>query len=282
MAENSDNIVLHGACRVTVGGTVLGHTTVEGCKATLSGDNVDIFTGKYGPNVPVKSHNPGRGIDVEFLLNETVMTALILAFPNWTRISGSGKEKIAVGNVSGAAIASAELILTSFISANTPGKDLTISKAVPSGNPEIVYVGNQEQRWAVKFKGLMNESTGYVFVYGDNSASAETDNADVTAVSPTGEAVAQNINTSVVWTLDRELDASTVNVNTVLLQEADATPAQIAGAVSLVNNGASTQITFNPTSDLTAATLHLATLTNQIKDVNGLAIDGYASRFTTA
>lgn len=282
MGEDADQILLHGACRITVGGVILGHTTPEGVQATVTGDPVHAFTGKYGANVPSKTFNPGQGIEVEFMLNESVMTALVEAFPNWTRVSGSGKEKINVGVIAGEVVPSASLVLTSFLSDNTPSRDLTISKAVPVGKPTISYVGNQEQRWAVKFTGQMNELTGVVFSYGDASASAETDNADVSSVVPAAEAVGISTATTVVWTFDRELDESTVVPANVLLFEDDATPVRIAcSAPVLANNGASTTITLTPTSALAGAKLHLATVTQAIKDVNGLAIDGFASRFTT-
>lgn len=282
MAEDATQILLHGACRISVGGVILGHTTPEGVQANVTGEPVHAYTGKYGPNVPVKTFNPGQGIEVEFMLSESVMTALAAAFPNWTRVSGSGLEKLNVGVVAGEQVDSAQLILTSFLADNTPERDLTITKAVPVGKPTISYQGTQEQRWAVKFVGLMNESTGVVFAYGDASATTDSDSSDVSAVVPAAEATGVALATTVVWTFDKELDASTVIAANVLLFEDDSTPARIACAAPvLVNNGASTTITLTPSANLTTAKLHLATVTSAIRDINGNYITTYASRFTT-
>lgn len=110
-----------------------------------------------------------------------------------------------------------------------------------------------------------------------NDTTAPTISARSPADADTGVAVDANI----VWTLSEELDPNYVTTDSVVVQTATGT--MIAGTVTLVNNGASTTITFNPTSNLGAATAHVATLLSTVRDTAGNRLAANDTiNFTTA
>ncbi len=285
MSQDVSQITLFGAVAIVVDGVDIGHTDENGAKLTVPQNVVLAKTGKYG-QTPVKGFLNGREVSVEFVLGQTDMTALLKVLPGATRVSGAGKEKLTFGQITGKEIPAVTMTLKPFIAANTPTYDLTFARVIPVGDFEIVDSGEDFNKWTCKFMVLADEAGGsdgdFEFSFGDDSATADVTAPSVSSVVPTDGASGIAVGDSVVATLSEDMNGNLVNVNNVkLIEDLGGTEVEIAGVVTLVNAGASTTITFNPDSDLTAVTTYTFMLQN-LEDQNGLALPFFDSDFTTA
>lgn len=106
---------------------------------------------------------------------------------------------------------------------------------------------------------------------GAGYAFTATVNADTTAPTctsvPADAATGVAIDANVVFTFSEELRTSSVGTHSVVLLKDGVQ--EIAGAVALVNNGASTTVTFNPTASLENSTNYTCVLTTEVKDLAG-------------
>lgn len=286
MAETISEIQLFGAASVSIGGSNVGHTDEAGVKLALANNIVEALAGKYGQS-PVKKWLNGQRAEIEFTLVQTNLADLEKVLPGATRVSGSGKEKLTFGKISGTPLTAVQLIFTSVQAAQTPKYDLTVPSAVPVGDFELTYSGEAHNKWTCKFEVLINEAGGsdgnYMFSFGDASATADTTPPTVSQVVPNDNASGVSVSTDVTWTISEDLDGNTVNNNSVkLIKDPLAGGTDVPGTVTLTNAGASTQIKFDPTSNLDAATQYYAVLLPTIKDKNGNALAFYDSDFQTA
>jgi hypothetical protein len=283
---NVQEVVDLGGCNAVINGVNVGHFDENGLKASVKSTVIEAFAAKYGMQA-VKRFLNGQTIDLEGELIQTSFGNLAEALPGATKVTdGSGDSKLTFGQIGGTEIPAVTLVLTSFLSGNTPTYDLTL-KVTPVGDFELLYSGNGIQKWKVKWSGVVNEASGddgsYSFQFGDSTITPDVTPPTVSAVTPLNAATGVSVGSSVVWTISEELNSDTVSDETVLLFKDAAGPTglQVAGAVTLVNNGASTQITFNPTSNLDASSDYVAVL-NGVQDKAGNALAFYVNQFQTA
>jgi hypothetical protein len=107
--------------------------------------------------------------------------------------------------------------------------------------------------------------------------------ADTTAptvtVVPVDAATSVSVDTTVVWTFNEAIKKSGVKAANFFLMEADGTA--VDGALTV--NAAGTEVTFTPTSSLTASTAHIAICTTNVTDLAGNALAAIeVTNFTTA
>lgn len=289
MSEDISKIVDLGACRVTINSVIAGHTNEEGTKVTLTSEIIRSMVAKFGKAF-VRHFLNGQAATVEFILQQTEFDVLAQILPGGTVVTDSGGDKkITFGKIGGTPLTAVTLVLTPFLSANTPLYDFSMY-CVPVGDFEIVYDGGKVQGWKCKFEGSINEAGGangsYLATFGDSSITQDV-TAPTATVVPADAATGVAVGDNVVWTFSEELDGNSVNADNVILFKdptgSGMTGLEVAGSVTLVNNGASTTITFNPTASLSASTKYIAVLRN-IKDKAGneLASGLQASEFTTA
>ncbi|WP_251032860.1 major tail protein [Bacillus sp. ISL-7] len=99
-------------------------------------------------------------------------------------------------------------------------------------------------------------------------------------IVPANNATAVAVGSSVVWTFNEPILASTVNKGNFLVQKADGS-AQVAG--TLVLDATLMIVTFTPSTNLTAATQYMAIATQGVQDVSGNALASPSvTKFTTA
>lgn len=285
MGEDTSQIQLFGAVAIVVDGVNVGHTDENGVKTTIPQNVITAKTGKFG-QTPVKGWLNGREITVEFVLDQTDMIALAKVLPGAKRVSEAGKEKLTFGQISGKEIPAVTMTLKSFITAQTPTYDLTFPRVIPVGDFEIVNSGEDFNKWTCKFMVLANEAGGsdgdFEFSFGDDSATADVTSPFVSGVVPTDGASGIAVGDSVVATLSEDMNGNLVNLKNVkLIKDLGGSEVEVVGVVTLVNAGASTTITFNPTGDLDASTTYTFMLQN-LEDQNGLALPFFDSDFTTA
>lgn len=292
MAQDITEIVLPGPCVVTINSVNMGHTDEKGVTAKCSIELAQAYAALYGKKLPAKVFNAGQGLEVEFNLVQSDLSDLDEVLPGSAYVldSGLSKEKVTFGNIAGTALSGVAISFAPSITTNTPYYDLTIPSAARVGEFEMVYRPDGVQMWHCKFIALANEASGtdgsYICSWGDASAAASATAPTVSAVSPLDAATGVDVTANVVWTLTQALDAATVDTNSVLLFK-DTGPGtvltQVAGAVTLVNSGAATTITFNPTASMTASSVHRAILLPRIRNQAGVVMAAaYTSDFTTA
>lgn len=289
MSEDVSQIVNLGGCRLTVNGVILGHTSEEGTKVALSSEIVRAFVSKFG-KTPVRHFLNGQNVSAEFMLSQSEFDALAEVLPGATIVTDSGGDsKLTFGKTAGSELEKVTVVLSPFLDGNTPLFDFSMY-AVPVGDFEVVYTGAKEQQWKCKFEGVINEAGGtdgnWLATFGDASITQDT-SAPTATVVPADAATGISAAADVVWTVSEELDGNTVDTEHVLLFRDPTgqgmTGLQVAGTATLVNNGASTTITFNPTASLTAGAKYIAVLRG-VKDRAGnlLASGLQVSEFTVA
>ncbi len=278
---NVDEVVDLGGCNAVINGVNVGHFDENGLTAAIKSIIVEAFAAKYGM-LAIKRFLNGQTIDLEGELIQTNMSNLAEALPGATVVTNlAGDKKLTFGKIGGTEIPSVDLVLSPFLTDNTPTYDLTL-KVTPVGDFELLYSGNGIQKWKVKWSAVVNEATGadgsYAGEFGDPSITQDTVAPAVTSVTP-ANAATPTAPAGIVWVLTKELNPATVSGESVAVIEDDGTPTEKVGTVVLVNNGTSTTITFTPTTAFTGSKQYIASL-NGITDKAGNALPFYASQFT--
>ena len=289
MSEDVSKIVVLGAVSATYNSIELGHTT-NNTKVTFKTKYIKAKTGKWG-EVTTNVWRAGTNVevDLEFLQTDLVNiqgSTTGSPFPFFYGVFGANN-KLGFGEVAGQQQTKATLKLTSFLSGNTPLYDLTLTQATPMGDPEIVYNGEKEQVWKVKFEGCIDEGQvagQNIGSFGNSAATAISTPPTVSGVVPAAAATGVSHGTSIVWTMSEALNGNTINASSVKLFSVSGgtgTPVACAAPV-LVNNGASTTITLTPSSSLGSTTVYWAILNSTILDQYGNALALYSTDFTTS
>ncbi len=279
---NVDEVVDLGGCNAVINGVNVGHFDEKGLKAAIKNTIVTAYAAKYGM-LAIKRFLNGQDIELEGELIQTNFDNLGEALPGAVVVTDmSNKKKLTFGKIGGSPLPAVDLVLTSFLSGNTPTYDLNL-KVTPIGDFELLYSGNGIQKWKVKWAAVVNEASGadgdYAFQFGDPSITQDTVAPTVSSVTPANNAT-PTAPAGIVWTITKELNPDTVSTESVAVIEDATSPADKAGTVVLVNNGSSTTITFTPTTAFASATKYVATL-NGIRDKAGNALAFYANQFTT-
>ncbi len=286
MAEVIGQVYPLGAVLVNWAGVDMGLTTPKST-VTFKTAFVEAESGAYG-KTPIRVFRNGTRVEVDLEFQQNDLANVVgPSYQQFTVVSGAGKTKLTFGQIAGLANTNDVLILTSVVSANTPGVDLTLTQATPVGDPKLMYNAEGVQVYAAKFVACIDlgqVAGAFLGSFGDNSATQDDVAPTVSSVVPAADATGVSVGTSVIWTLSKNLNGGTVNGNSVkLFLPANEPNGEVACAAPvLVNNGASTTITLTPLAPLTTASNYLAVLTTQIKDQFGNPLAAtYTSDFIT-
>lgn len=285
MARDVSKFKNLGPCTVSLGGVDFGHTDKSGVKVTITTPIVDATAGQFG-EAPVGSWENGTKVEVEFTLLQTDranFAALAPALPGATRVEASGVGKITFGHNAGTQQTAFAAVFAPINTSFTTAYKFTIPQAVPMGDPEVVYSGDQVQGWKIKLKALVDESAGadgrWMATFGDPSISADTTPPTVSTVVPADDATGVSTATTITWTFSEDMDQGSLNdANINVIKDIDGTPLTVAGAISFP---ATNQAVFTPTSALSATTKYSWVLSSGIKDKAGNALVRVAGDFTT-
>lgn len=285
MSLDITKIQLLGPATISVGGVDVGHTDEKGLTAKIATEFAKAFAGKYGRVTPVEHYIAGQGIEVEFMLVQTVFTNLDDVLPGATVVTSGGNSKLTFGKISGTKQTSVALVIAPILAGNAPTYNLTIPAAVPVGEFNLVYAGDGVQVWACKFMALINEASGadgsYLCTFGDTSITADAVAPTVSSVVPADGATGVATTGSVTWTMSENIDPNTVNAGSVLLFKDDPAGTGLTQIAVTVTMPAANQIAA-AYAGVTAGKLYRAILLPTIKDLAGNALAvAYTSDFNT-
>ena len=273
-----------GPCTVAVNGNDLGHTDESGVKLTLKATIVQTMVSAYG-KVATNGFLNGQQAEADFVIMQTDMTILAAAFPGATPVTNAGgSSKLTFGLYAATKIPTVTLTLTP-LQTLSPISNFTMI-AYPAGDFEPVYEGGKWAGYKCKFVGVVNESGAsngsFVGQFGDSTITADATAPSVSGVVPANAATGVATSATVIATITKALQGSTVNTSTVtLVQDPTGTPVEVVGSVALVNNGASTTVTFTPTSALTASKSYVFVMSPNILGQNSVALTSFLSHFAT-
>lgn len=284
--KDKTKIVMMGPCNVVVAGVNVGHTGASGAKVAGSTTFVEAMVGQYGQSV-VDVFENGQRFEVEFSLAQTEFATLAACLPGATQFVDGADRKLGFGKTAGQKVTAVTFKLTALNAANTPLYDFT-AMAVPIGDFEIPYSGEATNEWTCKFLCVVDETAAegrWLAEVGDVSITADVAAPTMSAILPLDDEAAASRATTIVATFSENLDPTTVHADSFFVLEdplGAGETVKVAGAAPvLVNNGASTTITFTPGSTLSALTAFAVVITGAIKDLAGNAFVQRQTNFTT-
>ena len=157
---------------------------------------------------------------------------------------------------------------TAIIVTTTAGDNSTMVFQIPiarfeGDDPALNGANAIEDK--LPFLAVKNSDAGYALSIAVN---ADTTAPTVSSTSPANAATGVTASTTVVWTFSEDLRVSSVSTSSVaVIKDSDGTA--VAGTVALVNNGASTTVTFTPGANLASGQAYTAVLTTQVRDLAG-------------
>lgn len=281
--QNVAQVIPLGPGAIIFNGVDLGHTDDNGIKATRKVKLVVVKVGLYGDSEAAAPFYNGESIELDATLMQTNMAILGAAFPLANIITNGTNSRLAFGNIAGTRVASGSLIVQSQTPGNDPADQYNFT-AYPAGDFEAVYTGGKISGYKIKFKAIVNTTAAIGSLlggFGDPSITADSVAPTSTNVVPADAATGVAESTTVVWTFSKALNGQTVNTQTVMvLKGSTGQGAAVAGAVVLANNGASTTITFTPTSSLSTGIYYAVIAPGAVMGQNNVAFAGTETEFT--
>ena len=165
-----------GPCSLTWDGTDLGFTK-GGVEIELTTTKQKVTVDQFG-DTEVNEYITGRTVVVRGPLAETDLATLTSVIPGSTLVtdgSDSTKKKIEVNSSAGVSLRelAGNLKLHPYGKPSTyTVEDVSIPLAAPSGDMSFAFRANEERVYAVEFVGYVDNDTGLLFIFGDETASA--------------------------------------------------------------------------------------------------------------
>ena len=165
-----------GPCSITWDGTDLGFTK-GGVEIEVSTSKKKVTVDQFG-DTEVNEYITGRTVMVRVPLAETDLTTLASVLPGATLITDGTdplKLKIEVPSGTGTSLRAlaAPLVLHPYgQAASYTTEDVTVPLAAPSGDLSFAFQSNDERVYSVEFVGYVDNTTGLLFVLGDETAAA--------------------------------------------------------------------------------------------------------------
>lgn len=164
--SNALNVKL-GVCSVTYKGVDLGHT-IGGVSVVYTPEFYDSKVDAFG-STPVEQFLVGENISVECQLAEFTLANLQVAINQSTLV---GDDSISVGSKAGKrASENAGLLVLHPINSSGLEDDVSVYKAVVTGELQIEHKNDGEKVLPVMFKGLIDENRtdgNLLFYVGDS------------------------------------------------------------------------------------------------------------------
>lgn len=276
-------LIQNDIVKVVFGGVNLGFTT-DGIDLEYTPEMEDLLVDEFGAS-PMDIMSNGGNLSVTMRLSEYSTSLLVDLIPGSQRDVSGPDSRVTFGRSAGFRyrdFAKTLLLHPIKLADSDKSRDVLMHLGVVVEGPTTRLVGNEQRVSEVTFRALLDETKPegeQMFILGDADVSADTTPPTISSSNPADAAVGVAIGSNFVWTFDEALDPSTVNTSNFMLFETAG--AVIAGAVSY--NQSLFEVTFNPTSDLNAATAHDAIVSTGVTDVSGNALATADSRqFTTA
>lgn len=281
--QNLAQVFPLGPGAISFNGVDLGHIDAAGLTATRKVKLIPVKVGLYGDSEAAAPFYDGEAITLEGVLLQTNFTILGNAFPLANTITNGTNSRLAFGNIAGTQLAAAALIVQSQTPGNDPAEQYNFT-AYPAGDFAAVYTGGKITGYKIKFNAIVNAGAAVGSLmgsFGDPSITADAVAPTCSNVVPADAATGVAESTTVVWTFSKALNGATVNTKTVMvLKGATGQGAAVAGTVALANNGASTTITFSPTSALSTGIYYAVIAPGAVVGQNNVAFAGTESEFT--
>lgn len=169
---NVENVKL-GACTVMWGTDDLGYTK-GGVDVSISTSRKSITVDQFGES-DVNEYIMGRMVEVKVPMAESDVAKLALAIPGSVLVEGVSAKKLTVSTNAGLSLRSLakKLILhPKALAAGAKNEDFVVLLAAPAGDMEFAFSHENERVYNVTFKGYADNTTGELFVFGDEAAVA--------------------------------------------------------------------------------------------------------------
>lgn len=155
---NVSNLKVAAGSLVTYGGVDLGHT-VDGVDITWEREFTDVQTDIYG-NTPVDKVLTGQNLMVSMKLAEIIPETLARVLPESDWDIGTADDQVHFGTKAGYSLrGDAYELVISPQGGNADGNlDLTLFKAVSTGNVSLAYKIDEQSVFEVEFVALVDES----------------------------------------------------------------------------------------------------------------------------
>ena len=291
-AQNIAEVFPIGPAQVIFNGNNLGHTDETGVKVTMKAKITQTKVAKYG-DTPTGGFLNGQTVEIDCVIMQNDMTILAATFAGATIVtSGANLSKITFGVAAGTPIPSSTLqILPELIALDSQTPNMTFTcQAYPEGDFSPVYEAGKWVGYKAKFIATINEANGasgsWLAQFGLTSITSGGSAPTVSGVVPANAATGVAVGATIVWTFTEALQSGPQNINTEnfsVVEDPLGTPVLVAGTVALVNGGASTTVTFTPTSNLASGKGHTAIVNPAVLAQNGIAYGGtgFQSHFAT-
>lgn len=165
-----------GVQKISYGGEDLGHTN-GGCTFNYAPEYTDIVVDLYG-NTPVDKALTGEVVTVTVPLAEVTLERLKNAIPTGTLVEGvgDGAKRLEFGSIAGKRLSANAQVLVlhpSWKPESDKSFDITLHKAVITGEVELAYTKDEQTTFEVEFTAIIDESKddgGLLATIGDPSA----------------------------------------------------------------------------------------------------------------
>lgn len=275
----------NGPTKITLGATVLGFTR-EGVEVDLGPEWNPVTTDEYGEGW-LDAMMASQQITVTMRLAETTIDLLKSLMEGSTKSTSGPDSKVSVGKSAGfrATDTATQLRVHPIIGTTDDAdksQDLVVHKAFVETGPEVAYETAEIRMYEVTFRGLIDPSRtqgDQLFSIGTETVGLDVTPPTVSSTNPTDGASGISITASIIWTFDEALDVNTVTLANFILNEE--TVGSVGGSVSY--DSGTFEVTFTPTSSMSAAAAHAATATVGVTDEAGNALAANnVINFTTA
>jgi len=277
MGQDETKVYMPGPCTVVVNGGDVGHTDEHGAEADPIEAYVDAKAGKYGPHgAPVQKFSAGTMVKVKFNLIQSVYTDIATVYSLFTATTSGGNTKLGIGRKAGAPLTGVTLVLTPEQSARTPFSKFTLTRAVPTGAPKLVWTAEKYQAWACEFEGMVDEAGGsegfWLGTLGDPTISADVTAPTATCV-PVDDATGVATTVVPVVTFSEIMNQNTLDALHVKLVEWSGAVGTNPTVRACTLTPTTTTLTITPAAPLTSGLKYSIQL-NSVADLAGNLLNG--------
>jgi hypothetical protein len=259
--------------------------TKGGVEVSYAPEYHEVFLDMYGKS-PVEQVLIGEVMKAKVPIAETTYNNLKAAIPAATEVAGvDGKKKLTIGRLPGWKLSqvAAPLVLHPLTYDDAvKNYDITLHKAVPTGEIKFLFEFDKERIYEVTFVGLVDTDRtagDFIGVIGDSSIAADIVAPVVSTIVPADSAVSVALAAPVVLTFSKDINSDTINTANILVVN-DATGDHVAGSISY--DIATKSATFIPSVMFAASTKFVVIVTTNVRGANGIALTvPYVSTFTT-
>ncbi len=151
-----------GPCRITLNGVDYGHT-LGGITFKAAREFTKVMADKYG-TTPIDYVLNGTEATIEFTAAQTEFAQLDKAFPETSSYDGAGTaDRVDIGGDAGYSIRQDAVVMVIHPLKNAAtdfSDDITIYKAVSTGDIELPYLVDEQKAVALTFTALVDEQYG--------------------------------------------------------------------------------------------------------------------------